>query len=203
MFLMTEVVRPYRGVSADERRAARRAQLLEAGLEVVGREGLAAATVNAVCAEAGLTKRYFYESFTDRDTLLEELLEGLHTGLLERVRTALDASGATGPRARVRLTVDLLVHAMDDRRMARLYAEAAGHPGLQARRREAYDVYADLVTREVLGLEDPTPAARVAALVFVTGTTEAVVGWLEGRIDLTREALVDTLADLAVAVPLA
>src|SRR5687767_9668516 len=54
----TEVVRPYKGVSADERRALRREQLMEAGLDVLGSEGIAGLTMTEVCARAGLTERY-------------------------------------------------------------------------------------------------------------------------------------------------
>src|SRR3979411_2195992 len=64
---MTGVTRPYRGVSAQDRRTGRRAQLIEAALDLIGDEGLAATTMTAVCARAKLTERYFYEGFKDRD----------------------------------------------------------------------------------------------------------------------------------------
>lgn len=195
---MAEVVRPYRGVSAEDRRAERRARLLEAGLVVVGRDGLAATTTAAVCQEAGLTKRYLYESFKDLDELLEALLEGLHQRLLGEIHDALAGAG-DDVRDRAACTVERLVTAMDDPRMARLYAEAAGHPRLEARREAAYEVYAELVVREVLQLRRPDARARLAGLVFVTGTTQAVVAWIEGKVDLTRDELVDELAALAVA----
>ena len=58
-------VRPYGGVSANERIATRRTRLLEAGLELFGTDGYLASGVKDVCREAGLTDRYFYESFRD------------------------------------------------------------------------------------------------------------------------------------------
>ena len=82
---VTEVVRPYRGVSADDRRADRRARLLEAGLDLVGEVGVAEVTAEAVAARAGLSKRYFYESFADRDALLV----AASSGVFETVRAAL------------------------------------------------------------------------------------------------------------------
>lgn len=194
---MTEVVRPWRGISAADRRAERRERLLTACLDVVGRGGVAETTVGAVCEQAGLTKRYFYESFGDRDAILAEVLDGLQTTLLREIRDALQTAGPD-PLERCRVTIRLLVAAMDDPRMARLYVEAAAHPGLQARRQEAYDVYAQLVTDHVLGIEHPDPAIRLAALVFVTGTTQAVISWLEGTVALTRDELVENLAHLVV-----
>jgi AcrR family transcriptional regulator len=194
---VTELVRPYRGVSAADRRAERRQRLLGACLEVVGRDGVAGTTVGAVCEQAGLTKRYFYESFADRDAILAEVLDGLHTSLQGAIREALRSVGPD-PLERARATIGLLVAAMDDPRMARLYIEAPAHSALQARREAAYRVYARLVTDDVLRIEQPDEAARLAALVFVAGTTQAVISWLEGAIALTRDELIEALARLAV-----
>ncbi|HSS25484.1 MAG TPA: TetR/AcrR family transcriptional regulator, partial [Mycobacterium sp.] len=65
MVLMTEPssVRPYRGVEAAARLAARRNRLLAAGLDLLGaeQEDIPALTVRGVCRQAGLATRYFYE----------------------------------------------------------------------------------------------------------------------------------------------
>src|SRR5258708_27803222 len=74
---MTEVARRYRGVPADERRQQRRRLLLEACLDLVGRDGTPAVTAESVSAAAKLTKRYFYESFADRDAVLVAALDEL------------------------------------------------------------------------------------------------------------------------------
>lgn len=62
--------RRYRGSSAKERRAQRREQFLAAAIRVYGEQGYRHATVKAVCEAAGLTERYFYESFTNSEELL-------------------------------------------------------------------------------------------------------------------------------------
>ncbi|MGM0564820.1 MAG: TetR/AcrR family transcriptional regulator [Pseudomonadota bacterium] len=62
--------RRYRGVSKEARQAERYKQLCEAGIKRIGIDGYAATTVKAVCQEAGLTERYFYESFANREALL-------------------------------------------------------------------------------------------------------------------------------------
>ncbi|WP_423823218.1 TetR/AcrR family transcriptional regulator [Salinisphaera sp. SPP-AMP-43] len=61
--------RYYAGLSSDERRSARREALIAAGLRVFGSVGFRGATVKAVCREAGLTERYFYESFANSEAL--------------------------------------------------------------------------------------------------------------------------------------
>jgi AcrR family transcriptional regulator len=62
--------RRYRGQGGEERRAERRARLLDAGLRVFGEVGFHSATVKTICAVAGLTERYFYESFSNSEDLL-------------------------------------------------------------------------------------------------------------------------------------
>lgn len=62
--------RRYRGVAIEERRAERRQRLLEAGLQIFGENGYHAATIRQICAQAGLTERYFYESFAHGEDLL-------------------------------------------------------------------------------------------------------------------------------------
>lgn len=62
--------RRYRGQSAEDRQRERRQRLIEAGLRVFGGQGYHGATVRGLCAEAGLTERYFYESFANSEDLL-------------------------------------------------------------------------------------------------------------------------------------
>ncbi|CBL44085.1 Transcriptional regulator [gamma proteobacterium HdN1] len=61
--------RNYGGLSEADRVSARRKRLLDAGFEVFGTLGIRGTTVRMVCKSAGLTERYFYESFADSDAL--------------------------------------------------------------------------------------------------------------------------------------
>jgi len=67
--------RRYRGASGDQRRAERCQQLLDAGLSVIGDVGYQACSVRSICAAAGLTERYFYESFANKEALLAEIYQ--------------------------------------------------------------------------------------------------------------------------------
>jgi hypothetical protein len=87
---------------------------------------------------------------------------------------------------------------MDDPRIARLYVEAAGHPQLQDLRQNAYLTYAELVTTNVLAIPTPSERDRLAGLIFVTGATHAVIGWLRGTIQLSRDELIDEITTLAL-----
>lgn len=77
--------RRYRGASADERRQERRERLLEAGLKVFGETGYHGATVRGICHEAGLTERYFYESFANSEDLLCAVYERVLATQRERM----------------------------------------------------------------------------------------------------------------------
>jgi AcrR family transcriptional regulator len=85
--------RRYRGSSAAERQAQRREQLIRAAIRVYGERGYRNATVKAVCEEAGLTERYFYESFANSEALLVASYRGVTAVLLK----ALEEVGAATP----------------------------------------------------------------------------------------------------------
>lgn len=196
----TTAQRSYRGVSASDRLAARRAALLDSALDVIGTSGVHAVTVEAVAAAAGLTKRYFYESFADRDALFEALIDGLLDTVRTRIRAALDVAGP-GVEQRSRATVEVLVTFFEeDRRQARLYVEAPAHPVLHARREAGMDGYAELLTSEVLGADPTDPRVRLMGLLVVSGTTDALGRWLAGDIELDRAEVVDEIARIGVAL---
>jgi AcrR family transcriptional regulator len=203
---MSEVVRPYRGVSADERRAIRRAQLIDAGLDVLGTEGMAGLTMTAVCARAGLTERYFYESFRDRDDLLEAVFDASLRELDRAMFAALDAAPEEDLLERCRAAAGAMIGVLTaDPRKARLYAEAIGSPTLAERRTNAVTAHAAVLAQEMRHLRRLDGPAHAAPLtlgtrVLMAGLSEAILGWLDGTLEMSRETLVEECARLAVAV---
>lgn len=194
-WFMTEVVRPWRGVSAEDRRAQRRSQLLDACLDVVGARGVEGTTVDAIVDGAGLSKRYFYESFADRHDVLAEAVDVLMQGVQARLVAAI--GGVESPAERLRTTVATLVRALaEDTRSARLYVEAGRSPAAEARRRQAFDAFSQFVVEDVL--EASMDDARVAAtaLLVVAGTTDVLARWLAGGIDLSEVEVVDLITEI-------
>jgi AcrR family transcriptional regulator len=197
---MTEVVRPYRGVSADDRRADRRSRLLEACLDLIGEDGVAEVTAEGTAARAGLSKRYFYESFADRDALLvaasDEVFAAVRSAILQRLVEYGDAS----VEERIRATVATLVKAMTaDSRSARLYVEASRHPVLEARRLGMFDQFATLLDEQLFASDPHDQRLHTVSLLLVAGTTEVLARWLAGDIALDEEALVATISDVGLA----
>jgi AcrR family transcriptional regulator len=82
-------------VSQDERRAQRRSQLIAAAIAVYGERGYRQATVKAVCEAAGLTERYFYESFANSEELLIASYNAVAYAVFGEIREAAAAAGAT------------------------------------------------------------------------------------------------------------
>jgi len=82
---MKQEKRRYSGQSFEDRQAERRDKLIRAAVQVAGRGGLEAASVAAICAEAGLTARYFYESFPTREAIFVEAYRAVQNELLNRI----------------------------------------------------------------------------------------------------------------------
>ena len=87
--------RRYSGQSFEDRQAERRARLIKAAALVAGRHGLEGTSVAAICAEAGLTARYFYESFPGREAIFVEAYRAVQDELLARMQAAPATGDAT------------------------------------------------------------------------------------------------------------
>ncbi len=85
--------RRYRGSAVEERRAQRRQQLIDAAIQVYGQNGYRHSGVKHVCDAAGLTQRYFYESFAHSDELLIACYEQAARWMREDNMAAAKAAG--------------------------------------------------------------------------------------------------------------
>jgi AcrR family transcriptional regulator len=87
--------RRYSGQSFEDRHAERRARLVKAAALVASRSGFDGTSVAAICAEAELTARYFYESFPSREAIFVEAYRAVQDELLTRLQTAQTSGDAT------------------------------------------------------------------------------------------------------------
>jgi len=185
--------RPYGGVSAPDRIAARRRRLLDAGLELFGTVGIGAVGVGDVCVEAGLTKRYFYESFPSIEALAEAVFDDVRTGIMARVAPAIVAGGAGDARP----AIDCYVRAVtEDPRVLRLLAFETSQ-GPLARYRDEFATHA---VETWFSLARPQTAdrhrTRLRAYGFVGASTQIGLAWASGELHLTIEELIDELVEL-------
>jgi AcrR family transcriptional regulator len=197
MSVVGSPTRPYRGVSATDRTARRRADLLAAAFDLLGTVGWEQATMTAICARAKLTERYFYESFASRDELLMAVSEELADRIRGVVVAALDGAPpepAAAARAAITVFVEMLT---DDPRVGRVAIVEAGATALLRRRRhQILGEFADLIvakSHEVFGPDAlPAPRDRINALLFTGGLAEVLATWLTGEVDATKEDIIET-----------
>src|ERR1700730_8266818 len=97
-----QVTMPFKGVSADDRRIDRRNRLVGAAFEIAGTEGAGALGVGRVCLAAGLTKRYFYESFASLAELQSAVVDHAIAVMSERVDPFRPAKPGGPPPASLR-----------------------------------------------------------------------------------------------------
>ncbi len=193
----------YGGVDAAQRRAGRRARLLEAALELLGTEGWQAATVRAICAGARLTPRYFYESFADRDELLLALFDEIAQEGAAAVPDAVSrAPGDARAKAHAAITAFVGLVTDDPRKARVLFVEATGSAPLVSRRLETLRMFARLVASQAREFYDMSavadPLVEESALMLAGGFAEILLGWLDGVLHVTREQLIDDCTDLFV-----
>jgi AcrR family transcriptional regulator len=93
------VGRTYAGQPVEDRQRERRARFLESGLTIFARDGYANSSVGAICRDAGLSSRQFYEEFTGREALLIELYCEIGQHARNAVAAAMVASMAHEPAA--------------------------------------------------------------------------------------------------------
>jgi AcrR family transcriptional regulator len=188
--------RRYRGSSAQERRAARREALIRAAILVYGERGYRNATVKAVCDAAGLTERYFYESFANSEVLLAESYQAV-TGLL--LKTLEEVGAATPGKAgdRVRAILACYFEALaGDPRSARLFlVEIAGvSPELDRVFAASLDSFGALIER-TLGAGSGRPLVRKAV---IGGVIHLASDWVARGYAEPVEAVTDAARSLCL-----
>lgn len=202
---VTSARRSYGGRSAAERVADRRARLVDATVAVLAEQGEAHTTMTAICAAAGLTERYFYESFATLDDALLAALETVCEEIAQVAVSTLEATEGT-PDARVHAVmaafVDLVVRAPARAQVAVIHSSA--NPRLRARRHELVAMFADLVASEAATLYGeaawPPGRARIHGLVYIAGFAELVASWLAGDVTMSSDELVDTAVVLFASI---
>ncbi|MBI1260775.1 MAG: TetR family transcriptional regulator [Rhizobiales bacterium] len=196
--------RRYRGASPAERVAQRRVRLIEAALSLYGTAGYATTPVKAVCVEAGLTERYFYESFANR----EELFAALYQHIVEEMGNLMVDAMAKVPeeteiRARILLDTYFGKIANDPVFARVLLLEVLGVSELVHQAyRDAMQRFTDVVQRHVLppfAEPDHSPENIVAA-GLVGAIVHVAMRWVISDFARPQADVVDGLMTIFRAV---
>lgn len=84
--------RRYSGLEPCERAVERKRRLVAAGVDVFGTVGYSGATIKTLCRSAGLSERYFYESFASREQLLGASYDYLDEALGAQIDLAVQSA---------------------------------------------------------------------------------------------------------------
>ena len=193
-------VRSYGGVSATERVADRHERLLDAALELYGTQGFAATGVKDVCRQAGLTDRYFYESFRDSAELFTAVFDRATSDLFALVAQKVSDVPAE-PEVQVRAAIESFVRSLaDDARMARVIFVESAAVGAEVDRhmRASLRQFAALVaaTARPHLPEMPERTLEIGALALVGAIDRVIIEWQDGHLDATIEEVIDHLVQL-------
>ncbi|MFG1798204.1 TetR/AcrR family transcriptional regulator [Nocardia sp. NPDC049149] len=202
--MTTPAIRTYGGVSAADRRTDRRVRLLAAARTTWGESGIGAVTVRGVCKTAGLTDRYFYEHFANREELLAAVADEIRDQLLAiLVQAGVSAEGSAEDKLRAALQAFLETVAGDPH-IHRIVASDPGDiPALVQRRHDVLATIADLVVAHspaVLGVVPDPPSLRRAAMFITGGVNQLIEGWLDNTVDLTAAELAAECAQMCISV---
>ncbi|GAS88756.1 TetR family transcriptional regulator [Mycolicibacterium brisbanense] len=185
-----------------DRRAERRARLIDAAFGLFGDGGEAALSVRSVCRECGLNTRYFYESFADTDDLLGAVYDQVAAALAAELETAMAGAGdSVRTRTRAGIAAVLGFSSADPRRGRVLFTDARANPVLAARRTATQDLLREAVLTEGGRLHpgsDPV-AAQVGAAMYTGAMAELAQQWLAGHLGDDLDAVVEHALRLVLA----
>ena len=178
------------GVPLEDRQALRRDELVAAGVQLLGEKSGPAVTVRAACRQAGLTERYFYESFADRDEFVRAVYDDVCTRAMSTLMSA------TTPREAVERFVALMVD--DPVRGRVLLLAPAVEPVLVQSGAEWMPGFIDLLQRKLTQIGDPV-RQKMIATGLIGGLTTLFTAYLDGSLAATREQFIDYCVEMLLS----
>ena len=193
------LTRSYRGQSQEQRRAERRSRLIAGAIAVYGERGYHQATVKAVCDAAGLTERYFYESFANSEALLIDSYNAVTYAVLGEILRAGDVAGR-GRVARSRAMLHAYFAALQrEPQSARVFLVEIR--GVSRAVDQAFNASLRVIGREVgrvLGSEAADDELLQAGVIG--GVIHIALRWIEDGYQPPIERAVETALRLGAAL---
>ncbi len=202
--------RTIRGLDAEQRRAERREQLLDAALKLFAANGYLGTSIEQICTTAYIGTKSFYELFTSREecyvAVLRRTSDRLEEQMLDAARQATGNERQEAPRL-----LATFVHALvDDPQVTRVtFGMASGISESVERERRANRRWAAGFLEQLWDAYDGPPADELrtvrhgVAIGLVGGMFDLISDWLLDA-DLTNqqqiEALIDDLTTFYITV---
>lgn len=193
--------RRIRGLDADQRRAERREQLLDAALDLFAEHGYLGTSIEQICSTAYIGTKSFYEVFDGREACYVALLQRT-SERLEAHMVAVAERAEGNERQAVPGILSAFAHALlDDPKIAKVtFGQAGGISATVERqrrtnRRWAAGFLVKIWDRYDGPSVDVDPRARHSvAIGLVGGLFDLISDWLLDA-DLTASDQVDTLVE--------
>lgn len=165
-----------------------------------GERGYRQATVKAVCEAAGLTERYFYESFANSEELLIASFNAVTFSVFQEVQRAAQAAGRSR-KARSRAMLSAYFAALQrEPRSARVFLVEIR--GVSREVDKAFDAAVREIGREVARIVAP-PDAKDDELLqagVVGGVIQIALRWIEQGYSPSLEEATDTALRLGMVL---
>ncbi|MCP2244096.1 TetR/AcrR family transcriptional regulator [Lentzea aerocolonigenes] len=200
------MARAYGGISPEQRRAERRARLLQAGLALFTGTGFAATKISGLCTEAGVSTRNFYEEFASKEDLLRELHDLINATAFNEVRTAMAQLETADLATRITTLLDVFVRSVTaDPRAPRLnYVEAVGiNAEIEQQHVRWVNTWAEFIEAEALRAAAagvaPQRSYRLTAIALVGATTGLLRVWQAHEPPLAVDEIAAEIRELVLA----
>jgi AcrR family transcriptional regulator len=194
--------RTIRGMDAEQRRAQRREQLLEAAFALFARDGYANTSIEEICQTAYVGNKAFYDLFDSKEDCYIALLRQVSERIEEHVAQAMREAGSADDDEVVRLLLSAFAHSLvDDPRVAMVtFGVAAGiSPRVEAQRRENRRwaaAFIETFWRRAHSGDDDGFDYHALAVATVGGLFETVADWMHQTDPPQARTIDDLIGDL-------
>jgi AcrR family transcriptional regulator len=172
--------RRIRGLDAEQRKAQRREQLLDAALELFATHGYQNVSIEQICAAAYVGTKGFYEVFDSRESCHLALLERVTSAIMAKMVEAIaEIDDSETEDAAVAELIEVFAHALvDDVRMAKVSFGEGGAVSLESERQRRKNRRAAAALIEGLWARYDRPVDHAVAISVVGGMFDLVADWL-------------------------
>lgn len=197
--------RSYAGRTLADRKAERHERFQAAGLDLFGTIGFSQVTISAICTEAGLSRRQFYEEYTGRETLLAEIYDAIQGQARDAVVAAvLSLSSVEKPDIRAIATAAIEAYvdtiATDSRYIRCSFIEVGGvSDEVEQHRLNGRETWARFIADTISMVPGTTSRdLDYAATAYIGALTSVVHRWGTSDPRPDRSEIIQLLTDLLV-----
>lgn len=189
--------RNYSGLTLEQRKAKRRSQFIEAGIELFGTLNFREATVRGICKQAKLTDRYFYESCGSLQKLFMDVYEHCMKTLVQKVLESIEQSSVQGSIFEAMLSgVSTYFKELEEPKVAQICLR--GLEGISPETDQLYNRYIEDIAQIFVSLIEksyPTwnisdAEKNVAGLSLVGILRQSATTWVINGYDKDRKTMI-------------